>query len=162
MVHEFHTRPGSDCTQPAEPTVDVPGALEHRVPFLEEEVREVREAVAAGDTLGTAKELADLVYGAYGAAWRFGIDLDVVLAEVHRSNMTKTPAPGDAKAIKGPGYSPADVAAALAREKRMRYPEGRPGWLGTWQTWPCGRCGRDVDDAGPHDCVAREEVAPRG
>ncbi len=45
------------------------------------------------------------MYVVYGSALRVGIDLDTLLAEVHRSNMTKTPA-GDGKAIKGPNYEP--------------------------------------------------------
>ncbi len=34
----------------------------------------------------------------------------------------------------------------------LRYPANRPGWLGTYQSWPCGRCGRDVDDSQKHQC----------
>ncbi len=34
----------------------------------------------------------------------------------------------------------------------MRLPQGRPGWLGEYQPWPCGRCGDEVDDADRHDC----------
>lgn len=33
-----------------------------------------------------------------------------------------------------------------------RYPANRPNWLGTWQPWPCGRCGKEVDNAEAHDC----------
>lgn len=36
-----------------------------------------------------AHELADVVYVAYGTALVHGIDLDAVIAETHRSNMTK-------------------------------------------------------------------------
>lgn len=34
----------------------------------------------------------------------------------------------------------------------QRFPTDRPGWLGEWQSWPCGRCGREVSDAVQHDC----------
>jgi predicted HAD superfamily Cof-like phosphohydrolase len=112
LVDAFHRRPGTDCEQPPSPTVAVPGALD-RVGYVEEEAQELREAVEAGDLVKAADALADLVYVVYGAAWRFGIPLDAVIAEVHRSNMTKTPTPGDGKAIKGPGYSPPDVAQVL-------------------------------------------------
>lgn len=112
LVNEFHRRPGVDCVQPTHPTVDVPGALD-RVAYVEEEARELREAVETGDVVGSADALADLAYVVYGAAWRFGIPLDAVVAEVHRSNMTKTATPGDGKAVKGPGYSPPDVARVL-------------------------------------------------
>lgn len=43
------------------------------------------------------------------------------------------------------------------RHKR-RYPEGRPGWLGEYQTWPCGRCGTDQDDSAPHECIPLPSV----
>lgn len=112
LVDAFHRRPGADCEQPPQPTVAVPGALD-RVGYVEEEAQELRDAVEAGDLVKAADALADLVYVAYGAAWRFGIPLDAVIEEVHRSNMTKDPAPGDGKAIKGPRYTPPDVARVL-------------------------------------------------
>lgn len=69
-----------------------------------------------------AKELADVVYVAYGTAFSLGIDLDAVLAEVHRSNMAKRGPDGrfmfreDGKVLKGPGYTPPDIAAVLTGE----------------------------------------------
>jgi Phosphoribosyl-ATP pyrophosphohydrolase len=113
LLAAFHTRPGVDCVQPPAPTVDVPG-LPARVDYIREEAQELHDAVEAGDLIGVADALGDLAYVVYGAAWRCGIDLDAVITEVHRSNMTKTPTPGDGKAIKGPGYSPPNLAAVLA------------------------------------------------
>lgn len=113
MIEEFNRRPGVDVERPAEPTVLVIGA-ESRIQFIEEEAQEFRDAVEAGDVIAAADALGDLVYAVYGAAWRFGIPLDAVVAEVHRSNMTKTASPGDGKAIKGPGYEPPNIAAVLA------------------------------------------------
>ena len=84
------------------PAVAVSGAI-RRCEFIEEEARELRAAVEADDLVGAADALGDLVYVVYGTALHFGIDLDAVVQEIHRSNMTKSPA-GDAKAVKGPGY----------------------------------------------------------
>jgi predicted HAD superfamily Cof-like phosphohydrolase len=42
-----------------------------------------------GPTTDTLKELADLVYVAYGYAARRGWDLDAVLVDVHRNNMLR-------------------------------------------------------------------------
>lgn len=42
-----------------------------------------------------------------------------------------------------------------AKRDRMRYPLDRPRWLGEWQPWPCGRCGKQVDNAEPHECEAQ-------
>ncbi len=54
-----------------------------------------------------AHELADVVYVAYGTALVHGVDLDAVIAEIHRSNMTKIGPDGqmarraDGKVLKG-------------------------------------------------------------
>lgn len=57
--------------------------------LLYEESEEAIEAVSSGSLADLAKELADVIYVAYSVAAFAGIDLDAVLAEVHRSNMTK-------------------------------------------------------------------------
>ena len=64
--------------------------------------------------MGVADALGDLAYVVYGAALHFGIDLDAVVAEVHRSNMTKTAA-GNGKAVKGPGYRAPDLREILTQ-----------------------------------------------
>lgn len=58
-----------------------------------------------------AKELADLLYVVYGTAVSFGIPIDEVFDEVHRSNMSKLvdgkPVKReDGKVLKGPNYKP--------------------------------------------------------
>lgn len=60
-----------------------------------------------------AKEFADLRTVLEGAAVSFGIDLEAVYREVHRSNMTKQRAKDGGKLVKGDAYSPADVEAVL-------------------------------------------------
>ena len=104
------------------PTVDV-GAeqVALRLALIQEEVGELADAAGAGDLIGIADALADIVYVAYGTAHVYGIDLDAVLDEVHASNMTKLGADGrpiwraDGKVLKGPDYRPPDIAAVLAR-----------------------------------------------
>lgn len=91
-----------------------------RQALIEEEVAELRQAGDAGDLVGVADALADIVYVAYGTACVYGIDLDAVLDEVHASNMTKLGADGrpvrraDGKVLKGPDYRPPDVAGILS------------------------------------------------
>jgi predicted HAD superfamily Cof-like phosphohydrolase len=69
-----------------------------------------------------AHELADVVYVAYGTALVHGIDLDEVIAEIHRSNMTKLGPDGqvarraDGKVLKGDHYRAPDVSAVLRRQ----------------------------------------------
>jgi predicted HAD superfamily Cof-like phosphohydrolase len=107
LLDEFHTRTGVNIVPPAAPTLDVDG-LKMRHEHLREEVDELLTALEAGDLVKYADGLGDIVYRVYGDAWRTGIPLPAVLAAIHRSNMTKTPPPGDGKAIKGPYYRPPD------------------------------------------------------
>jgi len=102
------------------PTADIPAEeAVLRQALLDEEVDELRDAVRAGDVVGIADALADIVYIACGTAHAYGIDLDAVVAEVHRSNMTKLGADGrplyraDGKVLKGPTYEPPQLAAVL-------------------------------------------------
>ncbi|GLY81594.1 hypothetical protein [Actinoallomurus iriomotensis] len=107
------------------PTVDVPAEVAAlRVRLLAEEVEEFAAATDDRDIVGIADALADVVYVAYGAAVTYGIDLDAVLAEVHRSNMTKLDADGrvllreDGKVMKSGRYTPPDVAGVLRDQSR--------------------------------------------
>jgi predicted HAD superfamily Cof-like phosphohydrolase len=108
------------------PTADVPADLAAlRVRLLAEEVDEFAAATDDRDIVGIADALADIVYVAYGAAVTYGIDLDAVLAEVHRSNMTKLDADGrvllreDGKVMKSTRYTPPDVAGVLREQPRV-------------------------------------------
>ena len=108
------------------PTADVPADLAAlRVRLLAEEVEEFAVATDERDLVGIADALADIVYVAYGAAVTYGIDLDAVLAEVHRSNMTKLDADGrvllreDGKVMKSDRYTPPDVASVLREQSRV-------------------------------------------
>lgn len=111
MVVEFHRHVGAAIA--TLPQLGKSTDLD-RCEFIEEEARELREAVISGDLVGVADALADLAYTVYGAALHFGIDLDAAVAEVHRSNMTKSPA-GDGKAVKGPRYSPPELGDIVRR-----------------------------------------------
>jgi predicted HAD superfamily Cof-like phosphohydrolase len=65
-----------------------------------------------------ARELADVVYVAYGSAWAFHIDLDAALREVHRAAMDKMNAGhrrADGKILKPPGFRPPDMSEAVRR-----------------------------------------------
>lgn len=112
QVAEFHRRIGADVR--TTPTPAPQGAL-RRCEFVEEEAAELRAAVCAGDIVQIADALGDLLYVTYGTALHFGIDVDEVFAEIHRSNMTKSPA-GNQKAVKGPRYSPPRIEAVLGSQ----------------------------------------------
>jgi predicted HAD superfamily Cof-like phosphohydrolase len=117
-VGAFHTAFGLPVRD--RPTAEIPAdEAVLRQALLDEEVDELRAAVAAGDVVAIADALADIVYIACGTAHAYGIDLDAVVAEVHRSNMTKLGGDGrpvyraDGKVLKGSGYEPPRLADVL-------------------------------------------------
>ena len=90
-----------------------------RMDLLDEEYEEFKEAVEEKDVVEVVSELADLVYVAYGMALELGVDLDAVITEIHRANMSKLGPDGrpvlrpDGKVLKGDGFRKADVASVL-------------------------------------------------
>lgn len=113
MVAEFHEVLGQ-CFGDRGPGTELRARLHG------EEHRELCDALHAEDRAGIARELADVVYVAYGTAHALGLPLDAVLAEVHRANMSKRGADGaftvddHGKVLKGPNYRPPDIDTVLA------------------------------------------------
>lgn len=124
QVAQFHAAVG--VRSPDGPTLAVaPEQLALRQDLLDEEVAELRAAVAAADLVAVADALADVVYVACGTAHVLGIPFDEVFAEVHRANMSKLEVDGrpilraDGKVLKGPAYVPPDVGRVLASARRV-------------------------------------------
>lgn len=90
-----------------------------RVELLREEFEEFRDAAERQDVVAIADALGDIVYVAYGTALTYGIDLDAVLREIHRSNMSKLGPDGrpclrdDGKVLKPTTYSPPNIHEVL-------------------------------------------------
>jgi len=72
-------------------TPELPNGAERclRTRLLQEEFEEYLFAEGQNDLVEIADALADLIYIACGTAVSYGIPLDDVFAEVHRSNMAK-------------------------------------------------------------------------
>jgi predicted HAD superfamily Cof-like phosphohydrolase len=120
MLREFHSAAGLPL--PDQPTARPElGSQTGRAKILAEEVKELGDAIDAGDITEIADACADVVYAVVGTAVTYGIGFDAVLREVHRSNMTKLIPPvqvnGDGKIVKGPGYEPPDIARVLGLGK---------------------------------------------
>jgi predicted HAD superfamily Cof-like phosphohydrolase len=109
---------------------------ELRQKLITEEYREVLEEMGYSlkinmdhhgeykvDIVKLSKELADLLYVVYGTAATYGIPIDEVYREVHRSNMSKLGIDGkpiyreDGKVLKGPNYTPANIEKILNEKK---------------------------------------------
>jgi len=85
-----------------------------RYDFMREELEEYMRAYENDDLVQVADALADLAYVLLGTAVVYGIDLQPIFDEVHRSNMTKTPLdPVTKKGGKGLGYEPPRLADLL-------------------------------------------------
>ncbi|ACU69446.1 MazG nucleotide pyrophosphohydrolase [Catenulispora acidiphila DSM 44928] len=123
-VAAFHT--AFDLPRQPVPSTDVSTELAQlRVDLLVEEVGEFADATSKRDLTAMADALGDIIYVAYGAAVTYGIDLDAVLMEIHRSNMSKLGSDGrpvlrqDGKVLKSSSYRPPDVARVLAEQSEL-------------------------------------------
>lgn len=86
-VTEFMQKFAQECpTQPTIPSFEI---QQLRIELIQEELFELRAAMAGCNLYETADAIADLLYVVYGTAVACGIDIDKVFEEVHRSNMSK-------------------------------------------------------------------------
>tara|TARA_R110002096_G_scaffold40335_1_gene109737 strand:+ start:2917 stop:3390 length:474 start_codon:yes stop_codon:yes gene_type:complete len=89
--------------------------LLRRASMALEELAEWIAAHAQGDLVAVADAWADRTYVLFGDAVVTGLPAAMLFDEVHRSNMTKEPAPmRTGKAVKGSKYRPPDIRQALA------------------------------------------------
>lgn len=137
MVRDFHeafkhhVRTTPDTGQVVEKVRDL------RIELIREEFEELCEAALGKevwvmiehkpggsimnkpDIVGVADALADIMYVVSGMALVYGIDLDAVFEEVHRSNMNKLGPDGkpiyrdDGKVTKPEGWEPPNIAKVL-------------------------------------------------
>ncbi len=141
QVREFHA--AAECHIASELSVPSEGRLRNRGMLIVEEMIELLEAMgfdnialtrarlalegiiryhaidwSVFDLAKVAKESADVDYVVAGMRVECGIPGAAVANEVHRSNMSKCTdgrilRRADGKVLKGPNYSPADIAAVL-------------------------------------------------
>lgn len=113
MVEEFHRK--FDILIQRRPAIPAAATQALRVRLMQEELDELKEALAQENLAAVAKEMADLLYVVYGTAVSYGIDLQPVFEEVHRSNLSKVGGykRADGKWVKPPTYSPARLEPIL-------------------------------------------------
>lgn len=124
QVQEFHETYGL----PVESAINLSceQTKELRINLLQEELDELKEALAENDPIETLDALIDLQYVLDGAFLSFGLQ-DVktpAFEEVHRSNMSKLGEDGkpihregDGKVMKGPNYFKPDMAQFIKSKK---------------------------------------------
>ena len=87
-----------------------------RYNLINEELEELKQAIANKDLLEVADALTDILYVTYGAGHAFGINLDKCFEEVQNSNMSKLGSDGkpiyndSGKVMKGPNYFKPDLS----------------------------------------------------
>lgn len=137
QVKEFHKIFG--CVISDKPTLPDAETLQLRLSLIAEEFKELQHAL--GFTEGAncpwrpldgqgasleeaAKELGDLLYVAYGTAIALGLDMEPIMDEIHRSNVSKVDPDGtvhrrhDGKILKPKDYSPADLKEIIKQQSR--------------------------------------------
>lgn len=94
-----------------------------RVKLLKEEFKELRRAIRKGDIVEACDALEDMRYLIDGCGVEWGIDLEPVFVEVHRTNMLKAGGPRrrDGKILKPEGWQPPDIEGVLKRQILSRY-----------------------------------------
>jgi len=125
-VGEFHRKfaipaydPRDLCAFPSDEIVD------YRVKFLEEELTELKKAIAERDLPEVLDALADIAYVAFGTAHYFNAPFADVWAEVQRANMdrvkvTRENCPPDKQyrpdlVVKPPGWKGPQIAHIIDR-----------------------------------------------
>ena len=116
MVEEFHRK--FEIAIGRSPSLPDEATRRLRIRLIQEEFDELQEAMGGQDLAAVAKELADLLYVVYGTAVAYGMDMEPVFREVHRSNLTKVGGykRADGKWVKPATYSPAQVGPLLAAQ----------------------------------------------
>lgn len=141
QVEEFHVAMGQHVG--LYPKVPAPSRVKLRLNLIAEEFLELLDACTDGfnlaavrteldiainegdyevDMVEVADALADIDYVVEGMRLEFGINGFPIADEVHRSNMTKLNDDGfpefreDGKLLKGPNYSPPDIAGELGKQ----------------------------------------------
>ena len=91
-----------------------------RYELIQEELRELKEAIERKDIREVADALTDILYVTYGAGHAFGINLDKCFKEVQNSNMSKLGKDGkpiynaQGKVMKGPSYFKPNLSKFVA------------------------------------------------
>jgi len=111
----------ADVMEQARPETPCPPSPEKALTcsaIIMEEVSELVRALAARDVVGIADGVADLIVVATQASYFSGIDIEPILEEVHRSNMTKRGGYYDAagKFCKPATYSAPQVGWCLVKQ----------------------------------------------
>ena len=117
LMKEWHQK--FDVPMKTAPEFPTKNRAELRYNLIKEEVKEFKKALNDGNIIEVADALGDLLYVTFGAGIEFGLPMDALFEEIHRSNMTKLWPDGkpvkraDGKILKPKTYSPPNLKKVL-------------------------------------------------
>lgn len=117
QVREFHQKFGHPVAYSPKRLTYGRGIL--RLDLIYEEYAEYKNALAQDNLVEAADALGDLLYVVFGAAIEHGFDMEKVVDEIHRANMSKLGSDGkpiyasNGKVLKGPDYQPPNLKEVL-------------------------------------------------
>jgi NTP pyrophosphatase (non-canonical NTP hydrolase) len=116
LVRDFHNKFGFPA--PDQFAKRSRARMWSRLNWIFEECDELNRAIADEDYVEICDALADILYFVYGFAVEIGVELDPIIAEVHRTNMLKEGGMTrlDGKLTKPPDWCPPDIASILAAQ----------------------------------------------
>lgn len=117
QVEEFHIK--HELPIRTIPVI-VPALTEQivRISLMMEELSEYITATRSNDITEMVDALGDLLYITYGTAVTLGVDMEPIMDEIHRSNMTKsTQNTMDGKVEKGLNYDPPSIRNKLIEQR---------------------------------------------
>lgn len=116
MVKEFCRKHGH--TVPRKPMKLTTQDKFLRIRLMVEELSELITSMQKDDLVGVSDAVADMLYVVYGVGVNYGLPMDEVFKEVHRSNMTKeTRLDEGRKVVKGPEFDPPKLEDILGLDK---------------------------------------------
>lgn len=118
MLKEFMNKFEQTEHMNSSPTIPSEKTKELALSLIKEEIKETLEAAEQNDIVGVADGICDSTYVLLWMACAYGIEIEPLFNEVHRSNMSKLWPDGVhfnelGKVVKSPNYSPARIKELL-------------------------------------------------
>lgn len=120
-VREFHF--ACRYSHSNSPSIDDAERRDLWAKLIGEETEELLAALSASDLINVADGIGDVIYVCVGAALAFGLPIEDIFREIHRSNMSKMGSEGkverraDGKILRGESYTPPDISRILQAKK---------------------------------------------
>jgi predicted HAD superfamily Cof-like phosphohydrolase len=123
MLKDFHEKYGHMISN--YPSIPPDSIKLLRSELILEECAEMLKGIEEGSLEEIADGAADLIYVVIGTCVSYGIPIERIFIEVHRSNMSKTAVKAvdgqkyGTKTPKGPDYIPPDIKGILSRPNEL-------------------------------------------